>query len=52
MTFAFSLMLVVFGLLAILGVPLSFTTGIASLVYFHGIRTVHADGHSPVFHLD
>ncbi len=34
MTFAFSLMLVVFGLLAILGVPLSFTTGIASLVYF------------------
>ncbi|WP_119306947.1 TRAP transporter large permease [Cohaesibacter haloalkalitolerans] len=34
MTFAFSLMLVIFGFLAILGVPLSFTTGIASLVYF------------------
>nr|WP_321456551.1 TRAP transporter large permease [uncultured Cohaesibacter sp.] len=34
MTFAFCLMLMVFGLLAILGVPLSFTTGIASLVYF------------------
>ncbi|SFN47433.1 TRAP transporter, DctM subunit [Cohaesibacter marisflavi] len=44
MTFAFSLMLVVFGLLAILGVPLSFTTGIASLVYFmvseQSMRTV------------
>nr|WP_321526588.1 TRAP transporter large permease [uncultured Cohaesibacter sp.] len=44
MTFAFSLMLVVFGLLAILGVPLSFTTGIASLVYFlvseQSIRTI------------
>lgn len=44
MSIAFSLMLVVFGLLAVLGVPLSFTTGIASLVYFllsdQSLRTI------------
>ena len=44
MTPAFSFMLAAFGLLAILGVPLSFTTGIAALLYFlisdQSLRTI------------